>query len=79
MLTGAESGRRSVLLGAAAQTAFRYLAIATVPLVVAYSIYSLLYESHKSWYSYIINTLVGFVYTFGRFGAVEILRACSVA
>jgi len=59
-----------VLFGTGAQTAFRYLAIATVPLVIAYSIYSLVYESHKSWYSYIINTLVGFVYTFGMFGKV---------
>jgi hypothetical protein len=30
-----------------------------------YTIYSLQYEQHKSWYSFIIGTMVGFVYTFG--------------
>ena len=48
-----------------AQTAFRYLSIATVPLVIGYAIYSLMYDSHKSWYSYLLNTAVGFVYAFG--------------
>ena len=33
--------------------------------MIGYSIYSLMYESHKSWYSYVLNTLVGFVYAFG--------------
>ncbi len=30
-----------------------------------YGIYSLIYKPHKSWYSWVINTLVGCVYTFG--------------
>ncbi len=30
-----------------------------------YAIYSVIYNEHKGWYSYIINTLVGFVYVFG--------------
>lgn len=41
------------------EIAFRYLYICAVPLLLAYAIYSLLYESHKSWYSFIITTLVG--------------------
>jgi hypothetical protein len=37
------------------------------PLGVCYTIYSLVYEEHKSWYSFILGTTVGFVYTFGMF------------
>jgi len=33
-------------------------------LVVGYAIYSLMYQTHKGWYSWIINSLVGTVYTF---------------
>nr|KAJ3419053.1 hypothetical protein HK105_007466 [Polyrhizophydium stewartii] len=47
------------------EMAFRYLSIALFPLLVGYTIYSVIYEEHKSWYSFIISTLVGFVYTFG--------------
>ncbi|KAI9193337.1 cleft lip and palate transmembrane protein 1-domain-containing protein [Polychytrium aggregatum] len=45
--------------------AFKYLSYALVPLLIGYTIYSMMYESHKSWYSFIIGTLVGFVYMFG--------------
>ena len=45
--------------------AFRYLAIVAAPLLLAYAFYSLYYETHKSWYSYIIETLVGSVYAYG--------------
>jgi len=34
-------------------------------LVLGYSMYSLIYEDHKSWYSWILSSLVGTVYTFG--------------
>lgn len=47
------------------EIAFRYMYMAGVPLLIAYAIYSLMYESHKSWYSYIITTLVGSVYAYG--------------
>ncbi|KAL1993832.1 hypothetical protein VTN49DRAFT_2501 [Thermomyces lanuginosus] len=47
------------------EIAFRYLYIIAVPLLLAYAIYSLLYQTHKSWYSYIIETLVGSVYAYG--------------
>ncbi|KAF2463634.1 cleft lip and palate transmembrane 1 [Lindgomyces ingoldianus] len=47
------------------QIAFKYLYWVAVPLLLAYAIYSLLYESHKSWYSFIITTLVGSVYAYG--------------
>ena len=39
--------------------------VAGIPLLVAYAIYSLVYDTHKSWYSYVIATLVGSVYAYG--------------
>ncbi|KAJ5180210.1 hypothetical protein N7492_003420 [Penicillium capsulatum] len=47
------------------EIAFRYLYILAVPLLLAYAGYSLVYNSHKSWYSYVIETLVGSVYAYG--------------
>ncbi|KAJ9603369.1 hypothetical protein H2200_012147 [Cladophialophora chaetospira] len=47
------------------EIAFRYLYIIAVPLLLAYATYSLVYESHKSWYSFVIETLVGSVYAYG--------------
>ena len=45
--------------------AMRYLSYALYPCVIGYAIYALLYESHRGWYSWILNSLVGAVYTFG--------------
>ncbi|CAG8521319.1 2070_t:CDS:2 [Acaulospora morrowiae] len=47
------------------QIAFLYLSRIAYPLLAGYAIYSLVYNTHKSWYSFILATLVGFVYTFG--------------
>ena len=47
------------------QIAFKYLYIVAVPLLGAYAVYSLVYETHKSWYSFVIETLVGSVYAYG--------------
>lgn len=47
------------------EIAFKYMYMLAVPLLIAYGIYSLIYDSHKSWYSFIITTLVGSVYTYG--------------
>jgi hypothetical protein len=47
------------------EIAFRYLYWVAIPLLLAYAIYSLVYETHKSWYSFIITTLVGSVYAYG--------------
>ncbi|KAK6071822.1 Cleft lip and palate transmembrane protein 1 [Seiridium cupressi] len=47
------------------EIAFKYMYWAGVPLLIAYAIYSLIYDSHKSWYSYTITTLVGSVYAYG--------------
>lgn len=45
--------------------AIKYMSIGLFPLFVGYSIYSVVYNDHKGWYSYVINTLVGGVYLFG--------------
>ncbi|KAJ7223955.1 cleft lip and palate associated transmembrane protein [Mycena rebaudengoi] len=45
--------------------AFQYVSYVAFPLLGAYTIYSLIYESHKGWYSFIISTLTSFVYMFG--------------
>ncbi|CAI7788963.1 unnamed protein product [Closterium sp. NIES-54] len=45
--------------------AMRYFSYALYPLVAGYAVYSLIYETHKSWYSWVLNSLTGCVYTFG--------------
>lgn len=45
--------------------ATKYLAYASAPLLVLYSIYSLIYEEHKGWWSFVVTTLVSFVYFWG--------------
>ncbi|KAI5293040.1 hypothetical protein KEM52_005861 [Ascosphaera acerosa] len=47
------------------EIAFKYLYIIAVPLLLAYAAYSLVYETHKGWYSFVIETLVGSVYAYG--------------
>jgi len=45
--------------------AFKYLSWALFPLLVGYCVYSLIYQEHKGWYSWILNMLYGFLLTFG--------------
>lgn len=45
--------------------AMRYMSYLMAPLLIGYTIYSVLYNEHKGWYSFVINTLVGAIYTFG--------------
>ena len=45
--------------------AFKYMYWVALPLLSAYAVYSLMYETHKSWYSFVIATLVGSVYAYG--------------
>ncbi|KAG6841830.1 hypothetical protein C0991_006237 [Blastosporella zonata] len=45
--------------------AFRYVSYVAIPLLAAYTGYSLLYNTHKGWYSFVISTLTSFVYMFG--------------
>ena len=43
----------------------KYMSYAMLPLMIGYTIYSVMYNEHKGWYSFILNTLVGAIYTFG--------------
>lgn len=45
--------------------AMKYMTWAMIPLIIGYTIYSVMYNEHKGWYSFILNTLVGSIYTFG--------------
>ena len=36
------------------------------PLVVAYACYLLMYHEQKSWYSFCLSTIYGFLLTFGK-------------
>ncbi|XP_050502597.1 lipid scramblase CLPTM1L [Diabrotica virgifera virgifera] len=43
----------------------RYLSYLLYPLCISAAVYSLIYQPHKSWYSWTINSLVNGVYAFG--------------
>lgn len=45
--------------------AFKYLGWLCFPLLIGYSVYSLVYNEHKGWYSFVLNMLYGFLLTFG--------------
>ncbi|KAM0791252.1 hypothetical protein ACM66B_005729 [Microbotryomycetes sp. NB124-2] len=45
--------------------AFKIVGVACVPLLTGYTIYSLYYNEHRSWYSFVITTLTMFVQAFG--------------
>eukprot|EP01006_Ploeotia_vitrea_P046589 TRINITY_DN67039_c4_g1_i2.p1 TRINITY_DN67039_c4_g1~~TRINITY_DN67039_c4_g1_i2.p1 ORF type:complete len:684 (-),score=107.07 TRINITY_DN67039_c4_g1_i2:89-2101(-) len=45
--------------------AMKYLWPVIGPCVIGYSIYSVMYNEHKSWYSFVLQTAVGCVYAFG--------------
>lgn len=47
--------------------AFRYLSWILFPLLAAYCGYSLIYEEHRGWYSWILSVSYGFLLTFGKF------------
>jgi hypothetical protein len=45
--------------------AFKYLGWILFPLFMCYGVYSLIYQEHKGWYSFILGLLYGFLLTFG--------------
>lgn len=45
--------------------AFKYLGWLCFPLLVGYGIYSVVYNEHKGWYSFLLNMLYGYLLTFG--------------
>jgi hypothetical protein len=46
--------------------AFKYLSWLLFPLVVGYACYLLTYHEQKSWYSFSLSTIYGFLLTFGN-------------
>jgi hypothetical protein len=47
------------------QIAMLHLQYVMYPLLVGFAVYSLLYGTHKSWYSWVVSSLTQFVYAFG--------------
>jgi len=47
------------------EIATSHLLFVTMPLVTGYAMFSLVHQKHKGYYSWILNTLVGFIYMFG--------------
>ncbi|XP_065185232.1 putative lipid scramblase CLPTM1 [Sycon ciliatum] len=47
------------------EMAFKYLSWLAFPLLVGYGVYSLLYQEHKGWYSFVLGMCYGFLLTFG--------------
>ncbi|GAA5921862.1 hypothetical protein JCM3775_001864 [Rhodotorula graminis] len=47
------------------RAAFKIVGLGTTPFLVGWTIYSMLYQSHRSWYSFVIQTLTSFVQMFG--------------
>uniref|UniRef100_A0A1I8N9P0 Cleft lip and palate transmembrane protein 1 n=2 Tax=Musca domestica TaxID=7370 RepID=A0A1I8N9P0_MUSDO len=45
--------------------AFKYLSWVCFPLLIGYFVYSLVYNEHKGWYSFVLNMLYGYLLTFG--------------
>merc|ERR1712241_1441566 len=45
--------------------AFKYLGALFAPLAVGYCVYSVIYNEHKGWYSFILSSCYGFLLTFG--------------
>lgn len=45
--------------------AFRYVSYFAIPALAGYTIYSLLYETHRGWYSFVVTTLAQAIYMFG--------------
>eukprot|EP01061_Rhynchopus_euleeides_P046492 TRINITY_DN884_c0_g6_i2.p1 TRINITY_DN884_c0_g6~~TRINITY_DN884_c0_g6_i2.p1 ORF type:complete len:736 (+),score=270.25 TRINITY_DN884_c0_g6_i2:116-2209(+) len=60
-----EEDKIEVLSLAADRTAGYYLFLGIAPLIILYSMYSLVYHEHKGVYSFVLTTLVRFIYWFG--------------
>uniref|UniRef100_A0A2H1X215 Lipid scramblase CLPTM1L n=1 Tax=Spodoptera frugiperda TaxID=7108 RepID=A0A2H1X215_SPOFR len=61
--SSADAGEKSTAKADA--EAMKYLSMLLYPLCIAGAIYSLVYEPHKSWYSWALHSIVNGVYAFG--------------
>lgn len=53
--------------------AFKYLSWVLFPLVIGYAVYSLIYQEHKGWYSWVLSMIYGFLLTFGILMAYNLI------
>jgi len=56
--------------------AMKYLCYVLFLLVAGFSVYSLMYERHKSWYSWILSSLTSCVYMFGKHSSNWVCYDC---
>ena len=54
------------------------MAYVTIPCLAIYTVYSLIYETHRGWYSFVISTLTSFVYMFGFVSTVTRTEICRM-
>ena len=59
------------------QQAFKYLSWALYPLLGCYAVYSLVYQEHRGWYSWVLSMLYGFLLTFGKYVNSAINLLCN--
>lgn len=59
--------------------AMKYLSYVLFFLVACSSVYSLKYERHRSWYSWILSSLTSCVYMFGKFLVPSIVCYANMA
>ncbi|KAK4686060.1 hypothetical protein P7C73_g4075, partial [Tremellales sp. Uapishka_1] len=45
--------------------AFRLVSYGAIPLLAGYTVYSLMYKTHRGWYSFVVTTLAQAIYMFG--------------
>jgi len=57
--------------------AFKYLSWILFPLVIGYACYLLMYHEQKSWYSFCLSTIYGFLLTFGKNKILIFLKIIS--
>ena len=57
--------------------AFKYLGFLLFPMLIGYGVYSMLYNEHKGWYSFILNMIYGFLLMFGEH-TIALIR-CTLA
>jgi len=64
-LTDIDEGYAKSLTKEYDDIATHHMLIVLAPLIVGYALYSLFYDRHRSWYSWLVTSAVNYVYMFG--------------